>query len=671
MKNIEGMTIEELCINTIRTLSMDGVQAANSGHPGTPMALAPVVYTLFSRFMRYNPKNPDWFNRDRFVLSAGHASMLIYSILHIAGYDLPLEELTKFRRLGSKTPGHPEFGMTPGVETTTGPLGQGLSNSVGFAIAEAHLASVYNTAEHKIVDHNTYAICGDGDMMEGISHEAASLAGHLGLGKLTWIYDDNHITIEGKTDLAFSDNTAKRFEGYNWHVINVGDNANDVDTLEKAVKEAQSVTDKPSLIIVRTHIGYGSPNFVDTSTAHGAPLGEEEIKLTKKAYGWPEDEHFLVPDDVYSHMAQFADKGKETENGWNEIFAAYEKANPELAAQFKAALKGELASDWDALIPTFTPEDGAPATRSTSGKVLNAIADKVPFLAGGSADLNPSTNTFLKNSSYTAKGAYENRNVAFGVREFVMAGAANGMALHGGLRPFISTFFVFSDYARPAIRLAAIMKQPVICVFTHDSIGVGEDGPTHQPVEQMSSFRCMPNVHVYRPGDANEVAWAWRAAMQRTDGPTLLLMTRQGVPVIDQNKYASAEGVLKGGYVVSKEKGAKPDIILIGTGSELSLAMGAQEELAKANIDARVVSIPCMEQFRAQSKEYRDSVLLPDVKTRLAVEAGVSFGWQEWIGDEGQVISIDRFGDSGPYKEVLPHFGFSVENVVETAKKMC
>ena len=670
MKSIENMTIEELCVNTIRTLSMDGVQKANSGHPGTPMALAPVVYTLYSRFMNYNPENPDWFNRDRFILSAGHASMLLYSILHITGYDLPLDELKKFRQLGSKTPGHPEYGMTPGVETTTGPLGQGLTNSVGMAIAEAHLAARFNRKPLNIVDHHIYAICGDGDLMEGVSHEVASLAGHLGLGKLIWIYDDNHITIEGKTDLAFSDRTAERFEGYNWHVISVGESANDIATLAQAIGEAKDIHDKPTLIIVRSHIGYGSPNMVDTSEAHGAPLGEEEVKLTKKAYGWPEDEHFLVPDKVYEHMAQFGKKGAETEKAWNQAFADYEKQYPELAAEFKRMVSGELPADWDSTIPVYKPEDGAQATRNVGGKILNAIAAKVPELIGGSADLNPSTKTFINGSGYVARKAYENRNIAFGVREFGMAGAANGLSLHSGLRPFISTFFVFSDYARPAIRLAAIMKRPVIGIFTHDSIGVGEDGPTHQPVEQLASFRCMPGVQVFRPGDANETAWAWRAAMLSKDKPTLLLLTRQNIPTIDQEKYAPAEGVLKGAYVLSKEKGSKADIILIATGSELHLALNAQAELAKDNIDARVVSMPCMEVFSEQSAEYRNSVLPPDVTKRLGVEAGVSFGWRTWVGDQGQLITMDRFGESGPYKEVLPYFGFSVENVVKTAKAM-
>ncbi len=671
MNNLDTMPIENLCINTIRTLAMDGVQQANSGHPGTPMALAPLVYTLYSRYLDYNPSNPDWLNRDRFVLSAGHASMLLYAILHVAGYDLPLDELKKFRQLGSKTPGHPEYGVTPGVETTTGPLGQGLTNSVGLAIAEAHLAAVYNKEKYNIIDHYTFAICGDGDLMEGVSHEAASLAGHLGLGKLIWFYDDNHITIEGKTDLAYSDNVQKRFEGYNWHVINIGDNANNVEMIGNAIAEAKKVSDKPSLIIIRSHIGFGSPNMVNTSEAHGAPLGEEEVRLTKKAYGWPEDEKFLVPAKVIEHFNKVAEKGKAKESEWNSKFSAYSREFPELAAQLKSAIAGELSDGWDAQLPVFKGEDPAAATRNVSGKVLNMIADKTPYLIGGSADLNPSTKTFLSKSGYFSKENPANRNIAWGVREFVMCGAANGLALHGGLRPFASTFFVFTDYARPAIRLAAIMKLPVIYVMTHDSIGVGEDGPTHQPVEQMASFRLMPNLHVIRPGDPNETTYAWKAAMLYKDGPTMLLLTRQNIPVFDQAKLGNAAGVLQGAYILAKEKGAKPDVILIASGSEVTLALQARDLLAKENIDARVVSMPCWELFREQTAEYRESVLPGAVKARLAIEAGSSFGWREWVGDNGGAITLDRFGESGSYKKVFEHFGFTVENVVTQAKQIC
>lgn len=669
MSTLESMSIEEKCINTIRTLSIDGVQAANSGHPGTPMALAPMSYVLWTKFLKYNPKNPKWFDRDRFVLSNGHASMLQYSMLHLTGYDVSLDDLKNFRQLGSKTAGHPEYGLCPGVETTTGPLGQGLATAVGMAMAEAHLAAVYNKEGYKIVDHYTYVFCGDGDLMEGVSHEACSLAGHLGLGKLIALYDDNHITIEGDTELAYSENVAERFKAYGWHVINVGEAANDLDKLAAAIEEARSVTDKPSMIIVRTHIGFGSPNLVDTSTVHGAPLGEEEVKLTKKAYGWPEDEKFLVPEGVMEHMAQGGERGKKAEEDWNKKLAVYRQAYPELAAQFEMSLKGELPEGWDAGIPEFDPEKPQ-ATRNVGGVVLNAIADKVPYIIGGSADLNPSTKTFIKSSGYLAKGAYQNRNIAWGVREFAMAAGVSGLALHGGLRAFGSTFYVFADYARPAIRLAALMKIPTLYIMTHDSIGVGEDGPTHQPVEHLASVRIIPNLTVFRPADANETAWAYRAALQITDGPSMIVLTRQNLPVLDQSRYASAEGVLKGAYVLSKEKGEKADGIIIATGSEVSLALEAQEKLAAQGKDVRVVSMPSWELFRAQSDEYRELVLPSDVTARLAVEAASPMGWKEWVGDKGDVLAIDTFGESGPAKQVFAHFGFTVENVAEKMLKL-
>jgi len=668
MSKLDDMPIEELCVNTIRALAMDAVQKANSGHPGTPIALAPWAYVLWTRFMRFNPDDPTWMNRDRFVLSNGHASMLQYAMLYLTGYDLSLDDLKNFRQWGSKTPGHPEYGMTPGIETTTGPLGQGFANAVGMAMAEAHLAAVYNREGYNLFDHYTYAFCGDGDLMEGISHEAASIAGHLGLGKLIVLYDDNHITIEGTTELAYSDDVEGRFKSYGWHVQNIGDRSNDLDALTKAIENAQAEPDKPSMIIVRSHIAYGAPNMQDTPAAHGAPLGEEEIKLTKKFYGLPEDEKFLVPERVLEHMRQPGQKGKELEQEWQAKFDEYKKAYPELAAQLETALKGDLPEGWDRDIPVFDPSEGALATRAVSGKVLNAIADNVPYLIGGSADLAPSTKTLLKNSGYFQKGHYENRNIAWGIREFGMAACSSGIALHGGLRPFASTFFVFTDYARPAIRLAALMELPVIYVMTHDSIGVGEDGPTHQPVEHLASFRTMPHVHVIRPADANEVSYAWRAAMQYKKGPTILVLTRQGLPIVDRQKYASAEGVLKGAYVLSAEKGEKPDLILLATGSEVQLAMAAQEQLANDDIDARVVSMPCWELFREQDEEYRNQVLPPDVKARLAIEAASSFGWHEWVGEHGLVIGIDKFGASAPAKEVFKHYGFSVEHIVEKAR---
>jgi transketolase len=662
--------IETLSINTIRTLSMDAVQRANSGHPGTPMALAPLAYVLWHRILRYNPKNPAWFNRDRFVLSAGHASMLQYSLLHLTGYDLSLDDLKNFRQWGSRTPGHPEYGHTPGIETTTGPLGQGIMNAVGMAMAEAHLAAVFNRPGHEIIDHCTYALCGDGDLMEGASHEAASLAGHLGLGKLICVFDDNHITIEGSTSLSCSDNAARRFEGNGWHVLNLGDEANDLDALTAAFAAARAETERPSLIIVRSHIGYGAPHRQDTSAAHGEPLGEEEIRLTKKFYGWPEEEKFLVPEEVRMHLGEAVERGQVLEAGWNSSFESYRRKYPELADGLLAALDGELPEGWDAEIPVFAPEKGAIATRAASGTVLNAVAAKVPWLVGGSADLSPSTKTLIAGSGYLAKGSYAERNIAWGIREHAMCACASGMALHGGVRPFGATFFVFSDYARPAIRLAALMGLPVIYVMTHDSIGVGEDGPTHQPVEHLASLRAMPNLSIIRPADANETAYAWRAAMERTAGPTMLVLTRQNLPIVDRSAFGGAEGVLKGAYILAREKKATPDIILIATGSEVPLIQEAQKALLADGIDARVVSMPSWELFRQQPVAYRDEVLPPEVAARLAVEAGSSFGWREWVSDRGGIIALDHFGASAPAGELFKHFGFTVENVVAKAREL-
>jgi transketolase len=650
---------------------MDAVQKANSGHPGTPMALAPLAYVLWTRLMNYNPRNPLWFNRDRFILSAGHASMLLYSMLHLTGYELTLEDLRNFRQWGGKTAGHPEYELTPGVETTTGPLGQGIMNAVGMAIAEAHTAAVYNREGFPIVDHFTYAICSDGDFMEGASHEAASIAGHLGLGKLIAVYDDNHISIEGPTELAYSDDAQKRFEGYHWHVQNIGEAANDTGALERALRAAQAERDRPSLIILRSHIGYGAPHRQDTKEAHGEPLGEEEVKLTKRNYGWPEDKTFHVPDEVYASMRQTAlERGRKHEEDWNTLVERYRKAHPEAAAQFEAAIRAELPDGWDQEIPVFTPEDGPAATRASSGKVINAIAKRVPWLVGGSADLAPSTRTLISGSGYFEKGQYANRNFAWGVREHAMCGCSSGMYHHGGVRPFTSTFFIFTDYARPAIRLAALMGLPIIYVMTHDSIGLGEDGPTHQPIEHLASFRAMPNMTVIRPADANETAYAWRAAMMRCKGPTLLALTRQNVPTFDRTKLAGAEGVLKGAYVLSKEPGERPHVILISTGSEVQIILEAQGKLAAEGIAARVVSMPSWELFEEQPPEYRDSVLPPDVKARLAIEAASPFGWRNWVGDAGDILAIDHFGASAPYKEIYKHFGLTVEAVIERAKKL-
>jgi len=666
----EQRSLDDLCINTIRTLAMDAVQKANSGHPGTPMALAPLAYILWTKFLRHNPCNPAWFNRDRFVLSCGHASMLLYAMLFLTGYDVSLEDIKNFRQWGSKTPGHPENGLTPGVETTTGPLGQGIMNAVGMAMAEAHLAAVFNREGHDVVDHYTYAFCSDGDLMEGVSHEAASLAGHFGLGKLICVYDDNHISIEGDTALTYSDDVVRRFEAYHWHVQNLGDRANDLTALAAAFGSARREKERPSLVIVRSHIGYGSPKRQDTKEAHGEPLGEEEVRLTKKFYGWPENEMFLVPDPVLTYMRQAVERGGKLEEEWNGKMAAYRKEHPEPAERFEAALRGDLPPGWDVGIPRFLSSDGPLATRAASEKVLNALAGKIPWLMGGSADLAPSTRTLLKDSNYFARGRYAGRNVAWGVREHAMAGCCSGMALHGGVRAYAATFFIFTDYARPAIRLAALMELPVIYVMTHDSIGLGEDGPTHQPVEHLASLRAMPNICIIRPADANEAAHAWRAAMRRRRGPAMLVLTRQGVPVFDRGKVAGAEGLLKGAYVLSRERGAAPDVILMASGSEVQLIFGAQEKLASEGIDARIVSMPSWELFLQQPQSYRDEVLPPEVKERLAVEAGAPLGWRDWVGDAGDIIGITTFGASAPARENFHHYGFTVENVVERAKKL-
>jgi transketolase len=670
MINLNKMSIDELCINTIRTLAIDAVQKANSGHPGAPMALAPVAYVLWTKFMKHNPHNPKWLNRDRFILSNGHASMLLYSMLYLTGYDLSLDEIKNFRQWGSKTPGHPEYALTAGVETTTGPLGQGFMNGIGMAIAEAHLAAVYNRENFNIVDHYTYAFCSDGDLMEGASHESAALAGHCGLSKLIYFYDDNHISIEGPTEITYSDDVAKRFEGYHWHVQDIGERANDLEALSQAVKNAQNEKDKPSLIIIRSHIGYGAPNKQDTPEAHGSPLGEDEVKATKRFYGWPEDEPFLVPEKALNHMHQVVQTGKNWELEWNEKFGEYKKTYPELAKQLEAALNNELPEGWDAEIPNFKPEDGPIATRKASGSVINAFSEKVPWLVGGSADLAPSTNTLIKKSNYFARGNYQNRNIAYGVREHGMCGINNGIVLHGGLRPFGATFFIFTDYARPAIRLASLMEVPAIYAMTHDSIGLGEDGPTHQPIEHLASLRAMPRLYVIRPGDANETSYAWRAAMMRLEGPTMLVLTRQSLPIFDRNKYAGAEGLLKGAYVISKEKGNKPDIILIASGSEVQFILEAQEKLSEQKIDARCVSMPSWELFKDQSKEYHEKVFPSSIRARLAVEAASPFGWNEWVGEKGEVIGITTYGASAPYKENLKHYGFTVENIVSKSKNL-
>lgn len=665
--DLDEMPVAELCVTTIRTLAMDAVQKADSGHPGTPMALAPLAYILWTQFLRYDPQDPDWFNRDRFILSNGHASMLLYAMLHLTGYDLSLEDLKQFRQWGSRTPGHPEHHLTPGVETTTGPLGQGFMNAVGMAMAEAHLAAVFNREDHGIIDHHTYVFASDGDLMEGASHEAASLAGHLKLGKLVYVYDDNHITIEGETELTYSDDVAARFASYGWHVQDVGDEANNLDVLTNAVSAARLETERPSLVIVRSHIAYGSPNFQDTKEAHGSPLGEEEVERTKEVYGWPPDKRFFVPERAREHMRKALARGAQL-NDWKKRFAAYRKAHPELASRLERALRGELPQGWDRDIPTFSPDDGPMATRAAAGKVLNGFAERVPWLIGGSADLAPSTKTLIEGSGYFGPGTYDNRNVAWGVREHNMVASCSGIALHGGLRPFGASFLIFTDYARPAIRLSALMKLPIILYLTHDSIGLGEDGPTHQPVEHLASLRAIPNLCVIRPADANESAYAWRAAMMRREGPTLLVLTRQKLPVFDSTKLADAVGVLRGAYVLSAERGARPDVLLLGSGSEVHLLLDAQETLAEKNIDARVVSMPSWELFREQERAYREEVLPRDVRARLAVEAGSPLGWCEWVGDAGFVLGVNRFGASAPGSEVMEHYGFTVDNIVARAE---
>jgi len=649
---------------------MDAVERADSGHPGTAMALAPVAYVLWQRHLRYNPANPDWFGRDRFVLSAGHACMLLYAALYLTGYDLSLDDIKQFRQWGSRTPGHSEHGLTPGVEATTGPLGQGVGNAVGMALAEAHLAQLFNRPGHSVVDHHTYFLASDGDLMEGVSHEACSLAGHLKLGRLIGIYDDNRITIDGKTDITFSDDTAQRFESYGWHVERVAD-GNDLGALDAALAAARRVADRPSLVIVRTHIAFGSPHKQDTPEAHGAPLGEDEVKLTKQRLGWPSLEPFHVPDEALAHWRLARERGARLEAEWTKKYDAYRRAHPELAAELERRLAGRLAEGWDEGLPTFGPPPGdAQATRAASGKVLNAIAPKLPELVGGSADLASSTNVVIKNGGDVSAGNWGARNVHFGVREHGMGAILNGLALHGGVRPVGSTFLIFSDYMRPPVRLAALSDLPVIYVFTHDSIGLGEDGPTHQPIEQLASLRAVPNLVVIRPADATETVEAWRMAILSRSGPVALVLTRQKVPVIDRAKYAPANGVRLGGYVLADARDGKPAIVLLASGSEVDLTLGAYERLVGEGIAARVVSVPSMELFARQPQEYRDAVLPPTAPARLAVEAAAPQPWYRWVGDHGSVMGIERFGASAPYQRIYQEFGLTVENVVRRAKEL-
>ena len=666
--NATTQNIEQLGIDTVRVLSVDAVQKANSGHPGTPMGIAPIGHVLWAHTMNYNPHNPEWPNRDRFILSAGHACMLQYSFLYLTGYDITLDDIKNFRQLHSKAAGHPEYGLVNGVDVTTGPLGQGFANGVGFAIAQKNLAGRYNKPGFNLFDYKIYAICSDGDMMEGVTAEAASLAGHLKLGNMIYFYDDNHISIEGDTGLAFNEDVAKRFEAYGWHVQTV-DDGNDLKALTEAVKNAEEETERPSLIKVRTHIAFGSPNKVDTAGSHGAPLGVEEVKLVKKNFGFDPEQSFVITDEVLTYYREKGNEGVELENKWNELYQSYKEAYPELWQQYDLERVGKLPEGWTDKLPVFSPADGNVATRKASGKVLNAIAESLPTLVGGSADLSPSTDTNLeKYSSFTAEDR-GGRNFHFGIREHAMGSALNGIALTKGMIPYGATFLVFSEYMRPPIRLAAIMKVRPIFIYTHDSIGLGEDGTTHQPVEQLISLRSIPNLMVIRPADANETAQAWKVAIEHKDGPVALILTRQSIPVIDQEKFTPATELEKGAYILSDSE-KEPDIILIGTGSEVALLINAQEKLKAESISARVISMPSWELFEKQDQAYKEKVLPKSIKKRLAVEAGSILGWHKYVTDEGDIIGMTTFGESAPAEDLYKEFGFTTENVVAKAKAL-
>ena len=659
--------LDQLTVNTIRTLCMDAVQRANSGHPGAPMGLAPVAYVLFKRFLKHNPKNPAWIDRDRFVLSGGHVSSLLYSLLYLFGYGLELEDLKKFRQWGSRTPGHPEYGDTPGVETTTGPLGQGIANAVGMAIAERHLAARFNMENGTLIDHHTYVMCGDGDLMEGVAMEAVSMAGHLGLGRLILIYDDNSITIEGGTDIAFTENVRAKFEAMNWHVVEVAD-GNDLEEIQKAIQAGKDAVARPTLVKVTTHIAYGSPNKQDSSDAHGAPLGEEEIRLVKEFYGVPSDKTFFVPEAVLENCRKALNFGRGFEDAWQEIFDGYKTEYPEQAGQFLDAVSGFLTQGWDANIPVFKVEDGPVATRAASGKVLNAIADNLPMLMGGSADLAPSNKTYLDNASVFQKDAWEGRNIRFGVREHAMGAIMSGMYLHSGVRPYGGTFLVFADYMRGAVRLASLMKLPIIYVFTHDSVAVGEDGPTHQPVEHLASLRAIPGLTVIRPADANETAYAWKQALVTLDSPTALILSRQKLPTLD---VSHRDGEFQYGAYTVKDPGKRPDLLLLASGSEVHICVEAAQILEREHkITAAVVSMPSWELFERAPAPYKEKILPSNVTKRLAVEAGITMGWHKYVGMNGKIIGIDRYGASAPGGTVLKEFGFSPENIVKNALDM-
>jgi len=666
VKNPGLSELDELCIQTIRFLAVDAVQKANSGHPGMPMGMAPAAYILWTKHLRYNPANPQWQARDRFVLSAGHGSMLLYSLLHLTGYPLSLEELQNFRQWGSKTPGHPEHCHELGIEVTTGPLGQGISNAVGMAIAEKFLASHFNRDGFPVIDYMIYVIAGDGDLQEGISGEACSLAGHLGLNNLIVIYDDNHISIDGDTKISFTEDVAKRYKAYGWNVIVVDGDGNDMESFERALKKAKREKDRPTMIKLRTHIAYGSPNKQDTSEAHGSPLGADEIKLVKEKFGWDPQKSFVVPDEALSHMRKAVDRGKRAEGKWSKMFEKYASSFPELAQQFSDGAAGRLGVNLDELLPKFEAGSSL-ATRQASGKILDAVMPKLPLILGGSADLTPSNNTRFAGAKDFQKDTRDGRYIRYGIREHAMGAVMNGISVSGMTRAYGGTFFVFSDYMRPAIRLAALSKYPTIFVFTHDSIGVGEDGPTHQAVEHLASLRAIPNLNVFRPADANETAQAWKYTLEHKDKPAVLLLTRQGLPVLDQNKYGSAKNLSKGAYVLVET--GKPDVLLLATGSEVSIALCAAEGLAKHNIKANVISLPCWELFEKQDKNYKDSVLPPAVKVRIGIEAGVEQGWSKWLGDKGVFIGMSSFGASAPYKICYEKFGITAEAVIAAAKK--
>ncbi len=665
---MSNTALDQLCINTLRFLAVDTVQQARSGHPGAPMGAASMAYVLWDRFLKHNPADPKWDNRDRFVLSAGHASAMLYSLLHLTGYDLPIEELKQFRQWGSKTPGHPEFGLTPGVEVTTGPLGQGFANAVGMAIAERWLASRFNRPGHEIIDHHTYAIVSDGDLQEGVASEAASLAGTLGLGKLVYIYDDNGISIEGDTDIAFREDVGKRFEAYGWQVLGPMDGL-DLDAVTAAIAEAKAETEKPSLIVCHTTIGYGSPNKAGTAGVHGDPLGEEEVALAKQQLEWPYTEPFTVPADAGRHLGKAGERGKDWQNGWRSSFNRYRDTFPDEAQQLEAALRGDLSEGWkDGLGALF--EDGdAVSTRDASNRVMNAISRTVPTLLGGSADLAPSTRTLLTDEGHIGPGEFNGRNLHFGIREHAMGSVANGMAVHGGTIPYTATFLIFSDYMRPAIRLGSIMEQRVVYVFTHDSIGLGEDGPTHQPIEQLMALREIPGLVVMRPADATETAVAWQAALERRNGPTAMAFTRQNLPVLDRTALAAAEGVLRGGYVLW-ERGNTPQAILIATGSEVHIALEAGRTLESEGIAARVISMPSWELFDEQPKEYRDRVLPPNIRARVSIEAGTTKGWERYVGLDGTSVGMTTFGASAPIGVLYEKFGITAAKLADEARKL-